>query len=180
MTKGLLSFSSNLTLSSAGTIGFPLAGLTSGTEFGRLEVQGNLTLTGTIAITRVNGFNPPPGAEFPVIAITGTRNGFFQTFTGNEQALTGIFFLNPSYRTKGVSIVVLAATPLLTDLSREVPGHFHVNGIVGQVYRLEASIDLVDWVELLTGAVPGSAFIDYADPEAAVLRYRFYGVKFKP
>ncbi len=64
---GLLSFSSNVTLGANATTSLQLSGNTRGTQYSALNVGGNLSLGGTLAVSLLNNFTPALGATFELI-----------------------------------------------------------------------------------------------------------------
>ncbi len=90
-----------------GRMEFDLAGNVPGTNQSRLNITGAATLRGTIGIRWVDGYLPPPGTNFQVLAF-GSRRGEFSCF--DNFFLLGLNRrLVPVYTTTNLSLATLAA-----------------------------------------------------------------------
>jgi fibronectin-binding autotransporter adhesin len=89
-----------------------LGGLTPGTGFDRLVVQGSASLNGKVSASLVNGFMPLSNAVFSFFS--GPRSGTFSSFT--HPTFLG---MNVEYAANGASMRVtnIAPTPLLQPLT---------------------------------------------------------------
>ncbi|MCT0200091.1 hypothetical protein KQ313_10410 [Synechococcus sp. CS-1325] len=74
---GTLSLTGGLILGSSSVLNLELGGLTSGSQYDRLAVSGNVNLGGTINTQLINGFSPSPSQNFDVIASGGAASGSF-------------------------------------------------------------------------------------------------------
>jgi hypothetical protein len=67
--------------SSAGTLTLGLGGTIQGASYGYLSVMGKATLSGTLAVSSVNGFTPPTGQQFVLVQAQGGIRGTFSAVT---------------------------------------------------------------------------------------------------
>ncbi len=80
--KGIVAISSSYAPASGSTLAVTVGGTTAGTNYGQLQVNGNTTLNGTLAITTSNSFTPSIGNVFTVSTQTsGTSSGAFSAVT---------------------------------------------------------------------------------------------------
>ncbi len=92
---GRLTVNGNYSQSAAGTLGITIglpgsAGPVAGTNFSQLRTTGTATLSGTLALTVVNGYYPTNSLYNVVVGDTGVT-GSFSSITGNQ--LTFIRFV---------------------------------------------------------------------------------------
>ncbi len=74
---GVLNFSQNLSLSGNASASFQIGGASRGTQYGAINVGGNLTLGGTLQLNFTNGFEPPVGTTFNLFQVSGNVTGNF-------------------------------------------------------------------------------------------------------
>ncbi|MBV9391855.1 MAG: autotransporter domain-containing protein, partial [Verrucomicrobia bacterium] len=111
------------TQGSGGTLALGVAGL-NGRDYDHLQVGGNASLNGTLALSSLDNFRPAGGSAFEVLHTQGTRNGEFARINDS-------FNNNPNlqridlYAPNGVVLVYLAgpqrATPLEEVISTPLP-----------------------------------------------------------
>src|SRR5205823_11832615 len=70
--SGTMSFN---TLSSSGTLSFPIAGAAA---FGKIAVNSAFARAGTLTATTTSGYTPPNGTTFQVLTFTSTSGAFTQ------------------------------------------------------------------------------------------------------
>jgi hypothetical protein len=70
-----------------GTLYEQIGGLTAGTKYGQIIVNGNVNLAGTLQVALINGFTPQNGNQFIIIENQGT-NPIGGTFSGLPEGAT--------------------------------------------------------------------------------------------
>ena len=88
-SPGIITVDGNYEQGSTGTLNIELGGTTAGTQYDQLDVNGTVTLAGSLNRSLINGFNPAVGNTFTIIdndgtdAVSGTFSGLIQgaTFT---------------------------------------------------------------------------------------------------
>jgi hypothetical protein len=98
---GVLTINRPYTQTASGTLNIDIGGLTPGTQYGRLDGNGQATLDGTLSVTLVNGFSPASGNSFRVLTF-GSRVGDFATLNFPD---LGSLFLDPRYVNSGLTLV---------------------------------------------------------------------------
>jgi hypothetical protein len=91
---GPLTVAGDYTQQAGGTLAIGIAGITPGTEFDQLLVDGSATLGGTLSLADEGGFTPPANATFKIIGGASSREGTFATVTGPSASLYGVEY-NP-------------------------------------------------------------------------------------
>lgn len=81
-SPGHLKVDGSFTQAAGGTLEVEVDGPAQDTQYDRLEVTGQATLDGTLAVDRDAGFNPSSTAVFNVLTSGSTANGAFATTTG--------------------------------------------------------------------------------------------------
>lgn len=76
---GLLTFSQNLTLGANSTSSLQIEGGTPGTQYSAVDVGGNLSFGGTLAVTLLNSFLPALNTTFDLFPTIGSLSGAFAT-----------------------------------------------------------------------------------------------------
>jgi hypothetical protein len=76
LSPAILSVSGSYTQTSAGSVAVEIGGKTVGTQYDRLAVSGNATLSGALTGGVINGFAPVVGDSFTVLTM-GSRSGTF-------------------------------------------------------------------------------------------------------
>ncbi len=79
-SAGLLSFGNNLVLGTTALTLFHLGGTTLGTQYGSVNVGGNLTLGGTFLLGLINGYAPALSDAFSLLSVANTLSGSFSNF----------------------------------------------------------------------------------------------------
>ena len=106
-----------LTMAGDATLGITLAGTTSGVDYAPLEVDGSATLTGTLDISRAEGYAPQAGDTF-VILTFDAHTGTFANVTGLT-AGPGLLF-HVKYNVNDVTLVVGPPAPGDCDADGDV------------------------------------------------------------
>jgi serralysin len=138
---GLLMFDNNLSLTGSSMITIELGGLTAGTLYDVLAVNGQLSLNGALAVSLVNGFQPSAGDEFSIVAAGSVLGAFASE---SLPTLGGGLGWHTTYLPTGVKLSVAAA--VIYD-----PADFNEDGHVD-------GDDLVPWragMGTLAGATHG-------------------------
>jgi uncharacterized repeat protein (TIGR01451 family) len=81
VSSGIFNPTSTFAQTSTGTLRIDIAGLTAGTQYGRLAVNGAAPLDGTLTVNLIGGFTPTLGDTFQ-IATFASHTGDFATKTG--------------------------------------------------------------------------------------------------
>jgi T5SS/PEP-CTERM-associated repeat protein len=105
LSVGTLKFGGSLSHQAAATVAIELGGSGAG-EYDRVEIAGQLTAAGTLALSLVNGFVSLPGSEFEVVTF-GSRNGDFTIV--NNTGFAGLTF-EKDWSSNGLTLRA-AATP---------------------------------------------------------------------
>ncbi len=96
-----------------------LGGLTAGTQFGQLHVNGTATLNGALNIVLTNSFVPVVANSFLVVSAT-TSSGAFSSLTGDD--LGGGLLLVPTYVLGDLTLVASRQIAGLPQLSPRTAG----------------------------------------------------------
>ncbi len=90
LTGAGLNVTGNISLLSASTLTFQLGGLTQGTQYGSLNVNGTVALAGQLVLTFVNGFqNSVTGSDvFTVLNSSSTLTGSFANVASGTRLTT--------------------------------------------------------------------------------------------
>jgi len=98
----------NYTQGPNGTLALGVAGI-NGKDYDHVEVAGNASLNGTLAVSSLNNFHPVNGNAFAVLRSNGSRSGQFaqvNDFLNNSPNLQRI----DVYASNGLALVYLATT----------------------------------------------------------------------
>ena len=128
---------------------------------------------GTLSLSRINDFVPQPADNFQILVV-GTFTNTIGRIAGN-----GLFF-DPEYQDFAVVLVQKEGTPRIESNTLAYSGQgfsFDISGIEGRTYTIEASINLLDWIDLDTVVAPNNIF-DFIDADASFFTRRFYRVVF--
>jgi outer membrane autotransporter protein len=113
----------NYTQGPSGTLALGVAGV-NGADYDHVQVQGNASLNGTLAVSSLNGFHPVAGNAFGVLTSGGVRTGQFATvddFLNNNPNLQRVDVYSPN----GVTLVYVAAVtpppPAPTPIPTPIP-----------------------------------------------------------
>jgi hypothetical protein len=154
--------------------------LASTTDFGRLKVDGRVTLAGGLMVDLADGYAPAEGTRFAILTGSSVA-GTFDSFTSD--AIGTGSFMNPVYTATGVALPAVGpAATLPGPVWRTEDGavHFEVAGVASQSYRVDVSVDLKSWQPQATFVMPASTIAEYVDPGAAAVPFRYYRVAFVP
>ncbi|HND55657.1 MAG TPA: hypothetical protein PLV92_24750, partial [Pirellulaceae bacterium] len=99
---GTLSINGAYTQTAAGVLNVDLGGTTAGSQYDQLASTGAATLDGTLNVNLINGFSPPSGDSFTVVA-AASRNGQFATENGLKVGTQ--VSLRANYTTSGLTLV---------------------------------------------------------------------------
>ncbi|MGA8660061.1 MAG: autotransporter domain-containing protein [Chthoniobacterales bacterium] len=104
-----------------GTLALGVAGV-DGKDYDRVQVGGNASLNGTLAVSSLNNFRPANGNAFEVLHTNGTRSGHFAQVNdslNNNPNLERIDVYAPN----GVALVYVAGTkpPIIEDTPDPLP-----------------------------------------------------------
>lgn len=80
-SAGLVTFTNNLVLEPSSTLQMEIGG-TNALDYDRLIVGGNLSITGALQLTTLNGFSAPTGTVFTLIDNTGASSTTIGQFNG--------------------------------------------------------------------------------------------------
>ncbi|HOC54034.1 MAG TPA: Ig-like domain-containing protein [Verrucomicrobiota bacterium] len=173
---GMITVNGNYTQTASGMLQMELGGLTPGSGFDKMVVNGQATLAGTINVTLANGFTPSFSDAFPILTCS-TRSGSFATI--NLPALPNALALTAQYSPNTMTLLTgnntgNNATNVLAGLATAT-GAFELRytGEAGHAYRLQASTNLADWVDVFTNT-PVNGLIRFIDFDAKNMDRRFY------
>ena len=115
---GALTVSGSYTQEAGGTLAIGVAGITPGTDFNQLLVDGSATLGGTLSLVDENGFTPALGDTFKIISGASSREGTFASVAGPSAGLYGVEY-NPDGATLTTNAlpVIKNETPATTTSS---------------------------------------------------------------
>ena len=83
MSAGVMGFGGDVFLGPAARLEAELGGTAAGSGYDQVNVAGNATLDGTLAVSLIDSFEPAPGDAFTVLTY-GSRSGEFVAVTGWE------------------------------------------------------------------------------------------------
>jgi hypothetical protein len=174
--RGTLNFNNGFTQTAAGTMQIGIGGLTPGSAFGRLVVNGQATLAGALNVTLMNGFTPQFGDAFSVLSYN-SRSGNFANM--NLPALPNALALTAQYNSSSLTLLTVNAGGnnqtnafQIARASNGLP-ELRFTGEPNHTYRLQASTNLVDWLDISTNT-PVNGLLRFVDPNAASIDHRFY------
>jgi hypothetical protein len=75
-----VSFGGNVDLTSTATLNMELGGITVGSQYDQLHVDGDLSLGGALSVSLINNFNPAAGSSFDILdwsPLPGSLSGTF-------------------------------------------------------------------------------------------------------
>jgi len=172
---GTLTINGSYAQSALGVLQMELGGATTNL-FDRLVVNGTATLGGALNVTLLDGFTPAFGDAFSFMSYT-SRNGSFSTI--NLPALPKPLALTAEYTPAALALLTVSSpdTKQTNTLSVIDTGsgswELLVTGEPASTYRLQASTNLIDWLDLSTNA-PSNGLLRFVDPDAMTLDRRFY------
>ncbi len=176
LLSGTVSFNNGFTQTAAGTLQVGVGGLTPGSGFGRLAVNGQATLSGALDVTLINGFTPGFGDAFSVLSYN-SRSGNFASI--NLPALPNALALTAQYNSTSLTLLTVNAGGnnqtnafQIARASNGMP-ELRFTGEPNHTYRLQASTNLVDWLDISTNT-PVNGLLRFVDPDAVSIDHRFY------
>jgi hypothetical protein len=155
-----------------GSFNIELGGLDAGTEHDVLDVQGLLTLGGTLDISLIDGFAPAAGNRFDVLN-WGSLNGEFDTVSLPTLGDPALYWDTTSLYTDGSLLVGSGADP--SDEWSDIPP---INGEYSRIYfdyNGTTFFCINDWVvNRLDGGVQGGLHPDeYNEFRFSILGNRY-------
>ncbi len=111
-SPGILTITGSYTQSPTGTLNIEIGGLTPGTQYDRLQVNGSVTLSGTLNISTTNGFIPNIGDAFQVLNYN-SRSGSFGTVNGTNLGNGRAY--SPAYNSNNMTLNVTDTCTLSPD-----------------------------------------------------------------
>ena len=151
--RGTLNFDNGFTQTAAGTLQMEVGGLTPGSVFGRLVVNGQATLAGALNVTLINSFTPQFGDAFSVLTYN-SRSGNFASI--NLPALPNALALTAQYNSANLTLLTVNAGGnnqtnafQIARASNGLP-ELRFTGEPNHTYRIQASTNLVDWLDIST------------------------------
>jgi hypothetical protein len=177
--QGTLHFPAAPRLGPSTTMEFGLAGTAPPEGYGRITCAQAVTLSGELVARFRNGFTPGAGQRYEVLS--APVQGVFQAFAAPPISPT--VFMNPEYRSDGVSLVTTDPTPTIwgpTRLDTEGQFHLSIHGIANLSYVVLSSTDFGQWTPLATNSIPASTVWEFIDVDSATLPFRFYRVFYQP
>jgi autotransporter-associated beta strand protein len=118
---GLLISNGNVTFNTGTTFNIEIGGVTPGTQYDRLGVNGTVNLgpgVTTLSGSLINGFTPTPGQQFTIIQSTGAITGTFAQ--GSSINIGGTDF-TITYDAGSVVLSVALPSPTATPITSPTP-----------------------------------------------------------
>lgn len=175
VSAGTLTINGDCSQAAAGGLEVELGGVAPGSGYDQLIVNGQASLAGALEVGLLHGFTPALGETFAVLTSIPLR-GAFSAVT--LPALPHPLRLASRESAGGVTLTVTekseppAKTLAFVAADSELL-EWRFIGETGRTYRLQASVDLVEWVDLLNRSA-SDGVIDYADPSWRSRDRRFY------
>jgi hypothetical protein len=169
----------NFTQAASGTIQMFIGGSTVQT-YSQLSVTAarSAWLDGNLSIQLTNNYMPTVSNRFQIITC-GSRTGTFAAFT--RDSLNNGKFLNLSYSPQMVELYTSDGAPNFNPIQWQPGGaQLQLNGVIGQNYAIDATIDFQSWQPLVTNTVPANAVLSFTDPNGTTFPQRFYRARFLP
>jgi hypothetical protein len=167
-------------ISTAGALlDLAIAGTVPGTNYGRLQVGGTVTLNGSLNVDLINGYVPTTSDSFTVLT-AGTRSGTFASFYYPSNAVTMQLSNTPSSVIVRVTEVAAPRPILLSPTLAGTNVLLTWTTVSNTLYRLEFNPDLTlsNWNALpgnVTGLSNTASRLDALTPSN-----RFYRVRVLP
>jgi hypothetical protein len=159
----------NYVQSSSGNLGLVIAGTTPGATYSQFAAS-SITLNGSLAITLGGGFIPQPTNAFDILTYA-TRTGQFATT--QFPSLPASSHWQFTYNLGSLTLQVLPSNVFQSSSMTNGNFQFVFVGQTGSSCLIEVSTNLLDWTPLLTNA-PFIGNLNFADPQTAQIRKRFY------
>lgn len=158
-----------------GILRIELGGHNPGTQYDQLVVGGNASLTGTLDLTSINGFDPQLGDQFQILTC-GSQTGQFSQINGptNAPTVSGAVWV-AHYSGTNVSAVLANQVKIAQPVLSGGAFSFSFNTTAGLTYVVQesGSLNPSDWQTLTNFAGDGGTKIIF-DP--ATKTQRFYRV----
>ncbi len=132
----------NYVQNSGGTLRLQIGGLASGSESDFLTVNGSASLGGTLALVRINNFNPAPGDRVEIIGDLGGHSGTFDTVTSD---FAGLLQPVPHYD-EALDIYIRFEIVSFSALSNLTPNQLAVAHELNEVRNDPRASDLIDFL----------------------------------
>jgi filamentous hemagglutinin family protein len=91
-SPGILTITGNYVQGASGTLAMQIGGLIAGSEYDQLVVGGTTSLAGTLTVSLIGSFVPPPGSTYTLIQGSGPLSGAFTTVNQPAGALFNTFY----------------------------------------------------------------------------------------
>jgi len=104
LATGTWTITGNYSQEATSALDIGVGGLAPGSQFGQLNVSGQVALDGALNISLLNGYSPPLGDSYRILTF-GTRTGDFAVETGLY--LAGGEAFSPTYGSSALSLVVI-------------------------------------------------------------------------
>jgi hypothetical protein len=88
--RGLVTIDGDYFQTADGRLDVRIGGLTAGTDYDQLVVNGFATLDGTLTLTLTNGYQPQPGDQFQPL-LFGSGSGTFAQYTGDSGGFSFLY-----------------------------------------------------------------------------------------
>ena len=157
-SPGLLTISGNYSEGANAHLAIKLGGSLAGTNYDQLSVGGSAALAGTLDVSYWNGFTPPAGSFFTVLACNA-RTGFFSAITAPTNTTATV------YTAKTVLVEPGNSPPVakLTVPAQSLAGHtFTVKGSGTDLDGTVTNLTLLLGTNVLVSAPGSSAQVSFS------------------
>jgi hypothetical protein len=157
-SPGLLAISGNYTEGANAHLAIKLGGTSAGTNYDQLSIGGSAALAGTLDVSYWNGFTPPAGSFYTVLACNA-RTGFFSAITAPTNTTATV------YTAKTVLVEPGNSPPAakLTVPAQSLAGHnFTVNGSGTDLDGTVSNLTLLVGTNILVSAPGSSAQVNFS------------------
>jgi hypothetical protein len=103
-TPGTLTITGNYTQTAGGVLNIKIGGLTAGTQFDQLNIQGQASLAGTLNIQLIDMFLPAISDPFQIL-VFASHSGEFASYTGLSLGGAPPRHLTPTYGSTDLTLV---------------------------------------------------------------------------
>jgi hypothetical protein len=157
-SPGLLTISGNYTEGGNAHLAIKLGGTSAGTNYDQLSIGGNAALAGTLDVSYWNGFTPPAGSFYTVLACNA-RTSFFSAVTAPTNTTATV------YTSKTVLVEPGNAPPTakLTVSAQSLAGHtFVVKGSGTDIDGTVTNLTLLLGTNILASVTGSSAQVNFS------------------
>jgi hypothetical protein len=157
-SPGLLTISGNYSEGPNAHLAIKLGGFLAGTNYDQLSIGGSAALAGTLDVSYSNGFTPPGGSFFTVLACNA-RAGFFSAITAPTNTTATV------YTAKTVLVEPGNSPPVakLTVPAQSLAGHnFVVKGSGTDLDGTVTNLTLLVGTNILVSAQGSSAQVNFS------------------